>query len=374
MVPAGAVHCISMGMHSNKQQVTLHAMGGTLSHPRPQVNHAAFSDQSLEFSGSSRTASYDSGSAEFSIDADGRAVLDADDIEAEGDVGSNRYLSFMDSSEANGEITQPSEFKNASMLQSPYVDLADVLSLDRPVDVVKVPAPPKPPELEVQQALTDTLQVTVNTLAQSMNAVTFIKGFTSNQTVNSTFSKGEYFFPDGLNIQGTITLSQDVDNDNPVVIYSGGDVVLGPSAKVNLNRPAKQLQLYFVKDDESDVQRLKMSGNSQLFATAVGSQLEAELEDDAQLYGGIMARTVKASGNARLFFDKALTDDSLDTEGAWRFSGITEPKPETVMVQGGVLQLAAVRVKDGTVTYAQPVLPKANTMIMIDPGTMTAVQ
>jgi hypothetical protein len=346
-VPPGAVHCASMGVDNEKQQLSLHAMTGTLSSRQPVLTYAAFSDNSFQLDGYSLVDSFDSTTCGWSVDANGRSTPSP--MNGEGDVGSNRYLALLGQSTVNGDFFRPALSASSTEVSTPNESEAAVQDLPVPVDVPKYTAP-------VSFKVAPTLAPNPASLSVSTSGKpTLYKKLVLTGGSVVDVAPGEYYFPEGMQLDGVIEPEAGVDQDNPIIFYAGDDVSLSDAARVNTGGESSLFQLYFVDTGKPTPPRFMMGGGSQFFGTVVGNQVEGVFQDSAELYGGFMGRSVETSGHAKLFFDESLATNELHVAGAWSLSGVTEPKPESVLATSTLAHAHVTAVRNGTIVYNPPV-------------------
>lgn len=354
LVPPGTVYCAAIGVDNESESVSLHAMAGLLSDQRPILRYSAFSDHSFEMRDSSESLSYDPADCSFSFDQQGRAV--PSQTTTVGDIGSNRYISLLDSSRVEGQVYRPPGAAGSALMLSSNFTQGSEQDLPLPV---KIPRYTSPTEYQTAQVLGDnpgSLFVSQTGEIQTYKELRLSAGHTLE------VGPGEYFFPDGLDIHGTLTAHPDVNAANPIVFFVGEGVELGTSARVNLGGVSAGLQIYFVdKGPATESPEFRMSGGSQFFGTVVGNQVEGVFQGDAELYGGYLGRSVSTSDQAKLLFDESLALNPLQIAGNWGLSGVTEPKPEKILAVSVFTSNYVAAVKEGTVNYQAPIAVKAQT-------------
>ena len=335
-VPPGAVYCAAMGV-SGGTTVMLHAVTGILAQGNPTISHAAFTESSLALGGQARTASYDPASMTFSLGADGRAVPDSA-LNAQGDVGTNRYASLEDSALIDGDLFKPSTLVSPALsaVTGDVVDMNDpvlVPVLDPPTEFGSPAAPLVDPS---------TLTSAAPSLPQVYESLNLSTG-------KVTVGPGRYFFPNGIDINGEIELASDVDDSNPVMFFVGNDARFGDAARVNVRGATRNFQMVMVDLNDGTPQQLLMEGRSQIFGSVLGGKAEAKLEGLAGLFGGYLGRSLSCQGSSQVVYDESLSAAPLQISTQWGMHGVTEPAPETILkvVEYSLTRSVVAAVKNG---------------------------
>jgi hypothetical protein len=351
-VPGGAVYCASVGLDNGKAGVALHAMSGMLSNQHPQLTYAAFADQSTELLGQSESVSYNPAN-EFQVDANGNPTDRPTPlvIGTQGDIGTNRAINLDPTAGISGNIHRPAseapvtlnmEAVLDQMVADDGVQAPELLDLVNPVDIPRFSAPSSVPLTGVGPSLQN------GSVAATPNETAKIETINVPQGETLVLAPGRYFVSGDMEINGSLQSSG--DQDNPVIIYVGGDTTLGQSAKVNLGGDTAGLQLFFV-DTGKESQHFTMTGQSDFFGTVVGNRVEGVFQNESQMFGGFLGRSVSASGNAKLFYDESLADKELNVAANWGLNGVTEPKPEVIMKAYTATSAKVASVVSGTPTY-----------------------
>ncbi len=349
-VPAGAVYCAAMGIYDGRGTVQLHAMTGVIARRQPQLFHAAFTDSSLVLAGNATTGSFNPAQPPFTLDSNGAADLNMSAVNANGDVGTNRYVTLDENSMVQGSLSKPQDNQqqvDVSKVSGPIVDRPD------PTKVPRFSVPKVAPSY--YQAPMDISNPATLNATNSIYATTYQS--LSLQGGDMHVAPGEYFFPDGIEINGTLTLDPSVTATEPVVFYVGNDAVFGDAARVNVGGDTRHFQLIFVDHDDGSPQEFRMLGNSQVFGAVVGGTAEGHLSDDASLFGGFMGRALTAEGNSKLLYDESLSNNPLIVNSKLGYSGVTEPKPDVVLFHYTATREFVESVYTGTATYQAPYQP-----------------
>ncbi len=371
-VPPRAVYCAAMGIHNGQDGVRLHAMAGMVGQSQPQLTHGAFSENLLAMSGNSQSKSYDPDNITFSPDSNGRvSVSDATQFHDLGDVGTNRNVSLTDSAMVSGVVFRPS---GSSITSSAIAELdAHATGDSRTLtDPVKVPEYSDPTVIPVNSqsmnvapgpaAMTVAPQSATSSEPSALDAPTVYRTLYVAEGGTCDVAPGTYFFPDGIDLQGTLRATSAVDNDHPIIFYVGNSAEIGPSALVNPGGITRNFQVYFVDRDTlsspnslqqagGTPQTFKMTGDSQFFGTVVGHTVKGDLSSNAQLFGAFLGRSMSTSGNAQIVFDESLAEEPLEVSAGIGLSGVTEPKPSAILQSYAATRTFVAAVQAGTPSY-----------------------
>ena len=352
VVPGRTVYCAAMGVDDNEQGEALHAMSGMISDTRPELHYAAFSDQTVTLSGSSKSLSFDSATCGFTTDSDNRWVPDT--TGTNGDLGTNRYMT-LDGGSVAGDVFRPAAYGNSLTSQNQNQTQGQVSIQAQSVQ--DLPAPVSVPRYSSPADYQNAPPMPVSSGNFPIPAPNEVEVYDKLVVGNAglTMGPGQYFFPDGLDIDGILKADPDVNANNPIVIFVGGDAKLRDGARVNPGGSSANVQLYFVDNSSEEGQKFQMVGNSQFFGTAAGHRLETELSGQAELYGGLLGRSMKAQDSARLIFDEALESTPLQIAANWGLNGVTEPRPEVHLARSVVARDYVTAVRSGTIKYTSSV-------------------
>lgn len=355
-IPPGGIYIRSLGIDGNNKTIALHAVTGIYSQDSCTLNYAAFADNSLKLEGNSQSTSYLPGETLFT--PTGAELTSAQAETAKGSLGTNRKLDLTDSAKIAGDIFIPSGLSSllpdlTSHLFNP--SLNTVTTLPSPVDMPRF----SPPAIPANTSLTDiTANGAGGILSSTPSGGQEVKSFkklTVGPSGSLTVTSGSYYFTKGVSIEGSLNI-QEVDS-KPVIFFIKENMELANGSRVNFNGSGKSsnLQVYFINKAEGS-QEFKMVGDSQFYGTVAGSRVNGIFEDNAQLYGSFLGRSVSAKGNAKLSYDESLKGQSLNAVPDWRLHGITEPKPKTLCAVSPVLRDYAESVVNQTVHYKKDLI------------------
>lgn len=419
IVPAGSIYCVSMGAHAGKDGVTLHAVTGMLGHGKPVLSQSVASDSSLSFTGNSKTFGFQPNEVAFELSnaagasssigttQTGRAEPTSATASklnngVSADVSSNREAILSDTAQIGGKVSVPTDrlgSVNSGHAQS-------VETLGDPVFIPKFSAPAAAnstedftgsslqpglsttqgtpttgntvttPAAENGTTQTDGNQSTFNPVANTTSpgagGPTVYKSLTIGAGQTTQVASGAYYFPDGVTIDGTLKANPTLDTDGkakPIIFYVGKNFNIGSSGLVNAGGSCSDIQIYFVDSGtEATTQEFSMVGSSQFFGCVVGGRVEANLQDQAQLYGAFAGHSFKASGNAQVYFDKSLANKTLAVSTDIGLVGATEPRPTEILSRLKTALTPMSNSIQGVIDYAAD--PSSASAPQYDQGTL----
>ena len=382
VVPEGSVYCASMGVENHRGSVSLHALTGHISSQHPTLSYSAFSDRGTQLLGESQSLSFQGGVEEV-LGPDGLPAVEAipgvaivpdqdgrlapETTGSLGHLGSNSILDMDQTATISGDLFLPTEQSalvqelqatvNANAGAGDPSTTTEVLPLTVPVDIPKYSRPAASasdngdPVEEVDQGA-GTLSAAPSGGVRTVRSV--------NVPIGQTLEvpPGRYFVRGDMTVHGNIVPGPGVTADNPIVLYVGGNATIGApgaapgtSGQVNLGGKTAGLQLYFV-DNGSDTQTMTVTGDSNFFGTVVGNRVEGVFEQNAQLFGGFLGRSVVARDEARFFYDESLATTQLSAAANWGLNGITEPKPRFFLQCYPAARIHVEAVTSGNPNYA----------------------
>jgi len=343
VVPAGEVYLVAIGIVNERETTLLHAVTGNLASNAPELDHAAFADTDLNFSMAAKSLSYDPDATTFSFQA-GSTKLIPSETKSNGDIGSNRYLDLSGASSVAGMVYS-SSITPATVTSTAAPPPSAMQTLSNPIDVPRYSPP---------VAASNLLQVDGPTLNSPLpNRVNAYSALSLDDGETLTIGPGRYYFPDGIEVSGTLAAGSGVDHENPIVFYIGNDARFHGQACVNPAGKSKNFQFYFVDhSDDGTSQEFSMNGESQVFAAVVGDTAEGKFAGNSSFYGGFLGRSVEATGEAQLVYDESLQNEPLTVDASLGLSGITEPKPKQLLLSYSASREFVERVEDGTAVYS----------------------
>ena len=274
VVPPRSIYCIAMGADgsSTSGEVSLHAMSGIVSVRKPTLSYAAFTDHSVDLKDNSKSLSFDSAAAELSLvsqdppEPHDRLVLDATLLGDSGTLGSNRYVEADPTAEVHGDIRlPPGGTSDPSTLAGVLAPTKELQDLPNPLEIPRYSSPEG-----AQQSLAAVTTAAGMSLSSSTDDETAVYDkLTVSPGSQLAMGPGQYFFREGMEIAGALTPGPGVSPEDPVVIFLGSDAVLTDTARVNLGGRSASFQFYFVDHAGEEARTFEMSGNSQMFATAI---------------------------------------------------------------------------------------------------------
>lgn len=364
-VPPQTVYCVAMGADgsSTSGEVSLHAMSGLVSEGNPTLSYAAFSDHSVDLKDYSKSFSFDSSAASFVPGPNERLVLDGT-LGESGTMGSNRYVEADPTVEVHGDIRlPPGGTSDPSILASVLSPDKVLQDLPNPLEIPRYSSPGE--EQQSQAALTAAMGMSLSVANDDETAV--YDKLTVSAGGELALEPGRYFFRQGMDIAGALSPGPGVSPENPVVIFLGDNAVLSDTARVNLGGRSASFQFYFVDHAGEEARTFTMNGNSQMFATVVGSRLEATVSGNAELYGAFLGRSMRAQDFAKLIYDESLASAPLAIAADWGLNGITEPEAEVVMSRSPVISSYVISVKNDTLVPKPPVGKSTLTNVELEP-------
>ncbi|MEW6215811.1 MAG: collagen-binding domain-containing protein [Nitrospirota bacterium] len=137
---------------------------------------------------------------------------------------------------------------------------------------------------------------------------------------NRTLVSGTYVF-DGITLNGNDTIDinpsylSDIDGDgniDPVIIYVNGDIAISGNGKLNNTSTPTKLFIYGTANCDS----VALHGNGELRTALYAPNADISLggggNDDVDICGSVVGKTVTSGGHFRIHYDEALAeiDDS----------------------------------------------------------------
>jgi len=259
------------GFHAGEQRNTEAVVRQA---PTSVFQFALFGSQQVVVSGEAITDSYNSSQGPYDPNAFGQ----------NGDVGTNATtaggVNISGSIAINGQIAVGANVADPNSVVT--ITGGSAIITENPPVVSQSQALPTPP-VTVPGGLTCTdLTVTGQTVVTLSSAV------------------GQYCFED-LSISGGGTLTA----DGSVKVYVTGQFSASGNTTIGVSSDPTYLLLLLVSSQEATIEG-GLTGNTEFYGGLYAPTATINISGNAEVFGSVVAKTVKVSGNAKVHYDEAL--------------------------------------------------------------------
>lgn len=302
MIPAGAVHLVSVGRFQNMDEISEAIV--TLK-PNSLFSSASVQKQTINITGSMLTDSYNSDNGSYNVNGN---IGNKGNLQT--DIGSNGAVNIGGNSTVNGTITYtgPKNPNAISVKGNSATFIQPGLNTLQPI-IFPVPTPPP-----------GSPSITID----SKKGFDFTKGNTLPRDSGGNLIPGTYsFVTSGISMNGGSVILPDPSTGVKINLYADGNINITGNPmingfvtttqgsgknKVTVTKPESgipgNLIVYGTNNTTSVI--FDVAGTPDLYWVLYAPNADITMKGNMSIYGSIISKTLTVQGNASIHYDTAL--------------------------------------------------------------------